>query len=480
MRYETATDKVKKFYNDNIAKILKFKKRNKYYHSYILKLLKFLIPQNKRILDVGCGVSGFLKDLKPCDGMGVDIAENIVEYNERQYSVNNLKFQVCDCQKEKITGKFDYILLTNIIGDLEDIWQCFRNLKNNCELKTKIVIVYYNQLWEPILWLAEKLGFKIKLPAQNWLNFRDIQNLLYLNGFEVVKYGYECILPFNIPIISDLVNKIFSNLPIIHRLNLISWIVAKPMYEPLKPINQYSVSVIIPCKNERENIEGAIYRTPNMGLHTELIFVDGHSTDGTKEKILEMIEKEKGNKDIKFIEQPGKGKADAVRTGFAVAQNDVLMILDSDLTVPPEDLIKFYKALEEGKGEFINGSRLVYNMESGAMRTLNFFGNKFFALVFSFLFNQRIKDTLCGTKVLLKSDYKEIEENRHYFGEFDPFGDFDLLFGAAKLNLKIIEMPIRYRARTYGDTKISRFKHGLILLKMSAFGFLKFKLTKRI
>ncbi|HOK40599.1 MAG TPA: glycosyltransferase [bacterium] len=473
---ETHSEIIKNFYNNNVEKFVEYSKKNKYYYEYIIKLLKFLIPPNKRILEIGCGIAGYLKHLNPSLGVGIDIAENIIKYNKEKYP--EFDFYVCDYQKEKVEGKFDYIIICNTIGDLEDIWQVFRNLKDNCNRDTKIVIIYYNHLWEPILWLAEELKLKVKLPAQNWLNYKDIQNLLYLNGFEIIKYGYECIFPYYIPILSETINKIFSNLPIIHRLNLISWMIAKPMYEPANPLNQYSVSVIIPCKNERENIEGAVYRTPNMGLHTELIFVDGNSTDGTKEKILELIEKEKGNKDIKLLEQKGKGKADAVRLGFSAATNDVLMILDSDLTVTPEDLIKFYKALEEGKGEFINGSRLTYNMEEGAMRTINFLGNKFFALIFSFLLNQRIKDTLCGTKVLFKKDYKEIEANRSYFGDFDPFGDFDLLFGAAKNNLKIIEIPIRYKARSYGDTKISRFKHGWLLLKMAIYGFIKLKLAK--
>jgi glycosyltransferase involved in cell wall biosynthesis len=255
--------------------------------------------------------------------------------------------------------------------------------------------------------------------------------------------------------------------------------VAKPVPEPVNPVKESSVSVIIPTKNEKGNIEGAVYRTPNMGKHTELIFVDGHSTDGTKETILEYMEKEKGNKDIKFYEQDGTGKGDAVRKGFDKAAGEILMILDSDLTVPPEDLPKFYKAIEEGKCDFINGSRLVYQMEDQAMRTLNLFGNKFFALAFSFILGQRLKDTLCGTKVLMKKDYEEIARNRHYFGEFDPFGDFDLLFGAAKNNLKILEMPIRYKNRVYGDIKIDRFRHGWLLIKMAWYAFIKFKLFKK-
>ena len=232
-----------------------------------------------------------------------------------------------------------------------------------------------------------------------------------------------------------------------------------------------------PCRNEKGNIREAVARTPVMGAGTELIFVDGSSNDGTVEEIEAVMREYKGPLELKLVHQgDGKGKGDAVRKGYAAASYPVLMILDSDLTVPPEDLPKFYRALVAGKGEFINGVRLVYPMEGEAMRFLNLLGNKFFSLALSWLLEQPIKDSLCGTKVLYREAYDRIADNRSFFGDFDPFGDFDLLFGAARLNLKIVDLPVRYRARTYGDTKISRFSHGWLLLKMTAFGFKKLRL----
>ncbi len=241
-----------------------------------------------------------------------------------------------------------------------------------------------------------------------------------------------------------------------------------------KPPEQVTCSVIVPCRNEKGNIERAVLKTPDMGRHTEIIFVEGHSQDGTLEEC-ERVKSKYPQRDIKVLVQDGRGKGDAVRKGFSHAKNDVLMILDADLTVPPEDLPKFFDAIVSGKGEFINGSRLVYQMEKQAMRFLNLLGNKFFSKAFTYLLEQRIRDTLCGTKVLWKEDYKRIIAGRGYFGDFDPFGDFDLLFGAAKLNLRIVEIPIRYRERTYGSTQISRFKHGLLLLKMTFFALRKIK-----
>jgi glycosyltransferase involved in cell wall biosynthesis len=238
-----------------------------------------------------------------------------------------------------------------------------------------------------------------------------------------------------------------------------------------------SVTVICPCRNEKGNIRQAVERTPLMGPATELIFVDGNSTDGTVEEIQSVIREYHGPLQLRYLPQgDGKGKGDAVRKGFAVAHNDILMILDSDLTVPPEDLPRFYRALVLNKGDFINGVRLIYPMEGEAMRFLNLLGNKFFSVALSWVLEQPIKDSLCGTKVLHRRDYETIAANRGFFGEFDPFGDFDLLFGAARLNMKIVDMPVRYRARTYGDTKISRFSHGWLLLKMTAFGFKKLRM----
>jgi len=290
----------------------------------------------------------------------------------------------------------------------------------------------------------------------------------------VVKNDWRMLLPKQIPLISDITNRFIGPLPLVRRLCLCEYIVARPL--GLGNKREYSTTILIPCKNEKGNIENAVKRLPAFGGHQEIIFVDGHSTDGTPDEIKRIIDAFT-DKDIKYFVQDGIGKGDAVRKGFSEASGDILMILDADLTVPPEELTKFYRAIEEDHGEFINGCRLVYPMDKQAMRLLNYFGNKFFGLAFTWLLNQRIKDTLCGTKVISKFNYEQIAANRDYFGEFDPFGDFDLLFGASKLNLAIVELPIRYHAREYGETQISRFSHGLLLLRMCLFAARKLKLV---
>ena len=216
-------------------------------------------------------------------------------------------------------------------------------------------------------------------------------------------------------------------------------------------------------------------RLPRFCQDIEIIFVEGHSQDGTFEEA-ERVAKEYGESwDIKVFRQDGLGKADAVYKGFDNARGDVLMILDADLTVPPEQLDKFWAVISTGLGEYVQGTRLIYPIENEAMRFLNLIANWCFSIIFSWLLNQRYTDTLCGTKVLRKEDYERLKQNRSYFGNFDPFGDFDLIFGAAKLNLKTIEIPIRYAARQYGETQISRFRHGWILLKMVVFAYRKLK-----
>lgn len=315
------------------------------------------------------------------------------------------------------------------------------------------------------------LHLKAKQPLQNWLTIKDIENVLRLENFEIVKVEKKLLLPKYIPVFNLIFNKFMANLPGISGLDLIQFITARPVYsEP----QEFSVSIVVPARNEKGNIENAVKRTPKFGSHQEFIFIEGNSKDDTYTEMLR-VQQAYPDVDIKVMKQSGKGKGNAVREAFAVATGDILMILDADLTTPPEDMPKFYEALRNNKGEFINGCRLVYPMEKEAMRFLNYLANKFFGWFFSYLLGQRLKDTLCGTKVLFRKDYDRIIANRSYFGDFDPFGDFDLLFGAAKLNLKITEVIVHYRDREYGSTQISRFSHGWLLIKMSLFAARKIK-----
>lgn len=334
------------------------------------------------------------------------------------------------------------ILWRNDICDMDDIQKELEIIRHRSRPETRLLITYYNHLWEPVLNLASFLGFKRKVGIQNWLDDNDIRNLCKLSSWEVITSQKRFLFP-----------------------PLIEWIVARPInYKRI----EYSVSIIIPARNESENIKVILKKIPRFGKSQEIIFVEGNSTDNTWNEIMKI-------KGVKCFKQKGKGKGDALRLGFSKATGDILMILDADMTVDPRELPKFYEAIASEKGEFINGCRLVYPMEHQAMQTLNMFGNMLFGWLFTRILGQRFKDTLCGTKVLFRKDYQKIIKNRKFFGDFDPFGDFDLIFGAVKLNLKVIEIPIRYKERKYGSTNISRFKHGILLLKMTWLAFRKFK-----
>lgn len=440
------------------------------YHDEQVRYYKFLIPEGLRVLEIGSGLGNLLAAVKPLRGVGIDLSPEMVKEAARRHPT--LEFRVGDAETLDLNENFDVIILADVVGHLLDVEAALKRIRHLCTPQTRIIVSYYNHLWEPILRLSEKMGMKMPQPEQSWLSPTDIANLLHLSDFDVVKVERRLLLPKRIPVLSTFFNNVVAHLPGLRTLCLSHYVVARPRLR--RPERPYSTTIVVPCRNERGNIDAALRRIPRFGGRQEIIFVDGHSSDGTPEEIRRVMAFYPG-KNIKLLVQDGKGKGDAVRKGFEEATGDILMILDADLTVPPESLPKFYEALASGKGEFINGCRLVYPMEAQAMRLLNLMGNKFFGLAFSWLLNQRIKDTLCGTKVLFRRDYERLAANRQYFGEFDPFGDFDLLFGAAKLNLHILEIPVRYHARSYGTTNIQRFAHGWLLLKMTVYGFFRLK-----
>lgn len=448
----------------------RWRKKNWYYHQNIEQFLQCIVPKESSILDIGCSTGDLLASLNPKRGKGIDISQAMINEAKRKYP--SLAFECMDAQDLLLRETYDYIIIANAIGFFSDIQRAFQEIHRVIHSRSRLVIVYYNYLWQPFLKLGEWLGIKMPEPWQNWISPHDLENFLYLAGFEVIKRGRRLLFPFYIPLLSSLLNRYLVKLPFIQRFALAYYVIARQIPQDLS--SPATVSIIVPARNEAGNIEPLVKRIPPFGSHTEIIFVEGHSKDNTLIKIRE-VQKKYSSLDIKVFVQSGEGKGDAVRKGFDKARGEVLMILDADLTVQPEELPKFYQALIKEKGDFINGSRLVYPLEKESMRFLNLLGNKFFGVMFSWLLDQRIKDTLCGTKVLWKKDYEQIKEGRKFFGEFDPFGDFDLLFGAAKLNLKIVDLPIRYHERTYGTTNIKRFSHGWLLLRICLFAMKKIK-----
>ena len=450
-------------------------KKNSYFYNNDHSYMKFLVGDNMRVLELGCGTGQLLNSLNPSYGMGIDLSSNMISIAQKNYP--NLSFIQGDVEDNELIsslqGSFDFIILSDTIGYLDDCEVAFERLHSLCTPDTRLIVSYYSWRWQPILALGEKIGLKMPSSEMNWLSTEDTMGFLHLADFEPVKREWRQLVPRSLFGLGTLINRFIGTLPLIRRLSLRNYLVARPVRDV--KLRKTSTTVLIPCRNEKGNIENAVKRLPDFCEDLEILYVEGNSQDGTLDEIHRVIEAYP-DKDIKVLVQDGKGKGDAVRKGFDHARGDILMILDADLTVPPEDLPKFYKAISSGKGEYINGTRLVYPMDDQAMRFLNFWANRTFSVLFTWLLNQRLTDTLCGTKVLTKKNYEKIVANRSYFGEFDPFGDFDLIFGATKLNLKIVEVPIRYAAREYGETQISRFQHGWLLLKMVVFAYKKLKI----
>ncbi|MDQ8728360.1 glycosyltransferase [Bradyrhizobium sp. LHD-71] len=453
----------------------KWIERNDAYYGADRDFMKFLIPRGSRVLDLGCGTGDLLAAVEPSYGLGIDLSEKMVELASKKYPY--LEFRVGDIEDDAfiagLQGPFDFIVLSDTIGLLGDIETTLSRLHRLCTRDTRIVISYFSQIWGPLLNLGTRVGMRMPQPEINFLSHVDFENILDLAEFETIRRDARQLIPRRLFGLGSLVNRYVAPLPLLDRLCLRTYVVTRS--RRAMAAEELSTTVLIPCRNEKGNIENAVRRLPRFGKHVEIIFVEGNSSDGTYEECLRVKDAYAADFDIKVFKQSGKGKGDAVRKGFDEASGDILMILDADLTVPPESLPKFYAAVASGKGEFVNGTRLVYPMEGEAMRPLNFIANHFFAAAFSYLVNQRFTDTLCGTKVLKRSAYKRIAAGRSYFGDFDPFGDFDLILGAAKQNLRIIEVPIHYAARTYGSTQISRFRDGLLLLRMVLFAFRKLK-----
>ncbi|MBM5827724.1 MAG: glycosyltransferase [Cyanobacteria bacterium M_surface_7_m2_040] len=456
----------------------RFQRRNRTYYQDLARLHQQLLAPGLRVLEIGCGLGDLLAATASSYGIGVEADADLAAAAQARHPCLAI---VC-AEPETLTPEtlgapepFDVIVLSNSLNTLADVQAVLERLEAFCHPRTRLVVSFHNWLWQPLLKAAEALGQRRPQPPESWLTPGDVSNLLDLAGWEVLKRGQRCLLPRRVPLLTGLANRWLSQLPLLGQLGLTHWLVARPtrLAKPALP----SVSVVIPARNEAGNIAAAIERLPLLGRSTEVIFVEGHSSDDTWERIQQVCASHQGPLQLKALRQTGKGKADAVWLGFEAASGEVLVILDADLTVQPEDLPRFISALAEGRGEFVNGCRLVYPRSHAAMPPLNTAANRFFAAVFAWLLRQRIKDTLCGTKVIWKADYERLKAGRAFFGDFDPFGDFDLLFGASKLNLKIVEVPVRYQERSYGSSNIAHVKEGLILARMCLVAATKLRFT---
>lgn len=458
-------DKTRAFY-DNARIQLNWAARS--YRRLLAHYYNLLIPSAASVLEIGCGSGELLARIKARRKVGVDLSARQIE--AAKVKVPDAEFHVQIGETLTLEERFDYIVISDTLNLAADVQQMLERLHDVSHADTRLIVNFYSSLWRPAFALARLLGLRSSQPLSSWLSRADVFNLMQLADWQPIFSQSRLLLPVRMLGLESLVNRWLA--PLLQWFCLTVFVVARPHRASTQA--PLTVSVVIPARNEAGNIEAAVLRTPQMGAGTELIFVEGNSTDDTWAEI-QRVKAAYPDHNIKIMQQPGKGKGDAVRTGYAAATGDILMILDADLTMPPEELPKFYEVLASGRAEFANGCRLVYPMDEEAMQFLNLCANKTFGIIFTWLLGQPVKDTLCGTKVLSRTHYNQIAANRSYFGNFDPFGDFDLLFGAAKLNLKIADVPIRYKERTYGSTNIHRWSHGWLLLRMVLFAARKLK-----
>jgi SAM-dependent methyltransferase len=467
-------EEIRRWSDAAASKRARWRQRAAFFHSEDLHYLKFLIPEGARVLELGCNTGELLAGLKPSFGVGVDLSGSAIEEARRAHPA--YEFYAGDIEApgliESLSGPFDYIVIVDTLGSLDDCQRMFDNLHSVCTRETRLIIGYFSHLWHPLLKLAEAFRLKMPQPPQNVLAPADVRSLAALADFEAVKGERRLLSPLRLFGLGRLINRFLAPIPVFSILCLRHYTVCRSLRQ--LGDTPRTASIIIPARNERGNIAPTIQRIPRFADALEIIFVEGGSYDDTWTEI-ERVSRANPELDIKALHQPGQGKADAIYAGLDAASGDVLMILDADLTMPPEQLPKLWEAIRSQKGEFINGSRLTYRIDDESMRFLNLIANRIFSLLFTWLLGQRFTDTLCGTKVLRRPDYVRLKHTRGFFGNLDPFGDFDLIFGASKLGLKVIEVPIRYASRTYGETQISRFRHGLLLVRMLWFGFLRIK-----
>lgn len=425
--------------------------KRKYFYSLMKRALTFFIEPDEKVLNIRSQTGWMLGAVQPSSGTGIELTQEMIDQARKE----NPDFEYHQGFPDQIdySGTYDSIIIADP-GETIDLQEQFRRLKVCCHPGTRIYLYGFNSLWQSLLNFGVKTGLKMPQPEQNWLTESDIRGLFELAGYQVLKIHYLALCPIYIPIVSNVCNHMLSTLPGLRRLCMIQVFVARPLSDCSKT-ELPSVSVIIPCRNEEGNIQAAVERLPQLGRETEILFCDDKSTDNTRAEVERMM-KIYPKKNIRLLDGPGICKSRNVWTGFDAAKGDILLILDADLAVMPEEMPRFVNAIVENRGEFINGSRLVYPIPHHAMKATNRLGNKVFSWLFSLLLGQRIKDTLCGTKVLWRSDWLRMRKYIDYWGVMDRWGDYDLLLGAAKLNLRIIDLPVHYQERVSGVSKMTR------------------------
>lgn len=378
-----------------------------------------------------------------------------------------------DSQIENIEKKFDVIVVTDVLEIYSDIYLFLEKLNNLLEDNGKLILSSVNTRWGNLLKIAELLGLKSKTNNFSYIHLNKIEKISNGAGYDLIETITRQFIPFKFLYLGNIINKILELLLFYFKFGVKTYIVLRKISIREKSLSK---TIIIPAKNEEGNLEELVSRIPKFE-NCEIIFSIGESSDRTLEVSKKIIDKN-SDFNIKLIEQSKNGKANAVWEAIALSSGDVLAILDSDLSVDPETLKDFFKIIESNSADFVNGTRLVYEMEKGSMRIINKLGNRVFQYLIGKIINEDLTDSLCGTKVFKKDLIKKIFWWQDNFNLKDPFGDFDLIFAASYTGQKILEYPIHYRTRKYGTTQISRFRDGFKLVKYLSKSFIVFNSSR--
>jgi hypothetical protein len=398
--------------------------------------------------------------MKPQRGVGIDISKEMIALASEKYP--QYAFIHSPIETLHLDETFDYIIMVDVVDHVYDVMEVFQNLYRFCKPTTRIILTTINPWWDPILTFMEKIGAKMPEGPHNFIEKGNLRRIFEMMDFVVSYSGFMLLFPKRIPLLSYLANSLGVRIWGVNRLSCAQYMIIQPTAKNENDLG-LGCSVIIPCYNEQDNIEEAIRRVPAMGKATEIIVVNDGGRDNTVQKVKD-LQSEFPN--LKLVDySPNHGKGYAVRRGFEAAMHEIIMILDADISTPPEELPRFFEPLNKGICQFVNGTRMVYPMQDQAMRIFNLFGNKLFGYIMSFITQQNLTDTLCGTKALYKSDLKRIRWG------LDKWGDFDLLFAAARMGSKITEVPVHYMSRKSGESKMKTFRHSAHLLMACFKGF---------
>ena len=435
-------------------------RKSRYYHGYVYDRIQGMVPPGKAVLVYGAGTGDLLDRVKPGRGVGLNVAEELTRLAREKYPGH--EFITVDVDEIRIPEGFhaDYVIMHNMLDLVYDIWAVLEHLRPALHEHSVIIVTTSNPLWSPLLKLGSMVGQRTPNSPRNYITNKDISSVLRLQGLDVVEEGMLLPVPRYVPLVSAFLNALVPHVPVLRYTGSTQYIVARPRVQRRPP----KVSVIIPCHDEEDNIAQAIRRTPDMYAGTEVIVVNDGSRDRTVDAVKEVMTSDPR---VRLVStQRNQGKASAVKAGMDAATGDVVVILDADMTVMPEELPKFIHSLYQGTADFVNGTRLVYPMDKGAMSYRNYLGNKAFCFLASFIMRQRVSDTLCGTKAFFKGDYLHMPLQGR-----ERWGDFDFLYSAARLKLRILEIPIHYQERVAGVSKMHVLRDGFLFLRASLQGW---------